>query len=468
MDRLLEEVGFSAQQIQAAALLVIGRLVAPGSERSTLEWAQRLSGIGELLGAAVRQWSETLLYRVSDRLVGQKERIEEGLSGMQRGLFELPEKVILYDLTNTYFEGSRYESELLCHGKSKEKRHDCPLLTMGLVIDEWSFAKRSEFFAGNTDESATLEGMLKVLGAKPGATVVLDAGIATKENLALVRRLGLQYLCMARGRPVQDEEAELAEGALIIHAEGDLKLKAKLLKGEEEYLLVCESSQRRAKEQGMKDRFQKRFEEGLEAIRESLKKTRGGAEYRKVVERIGRLKERSHGIHQYYEIQLEHHEGVVRSLRYRLSAAEQADQRYAGRYCIRTSRTDLSEKEIWQLYVTLAGIEDSFRSLKSELGMRPVYHFADRRIKAHVFITVLAYHLLQAIRYRLRQDGYTMRWSTLRRRLSTHVLATVSMRTADGRPLSIRTASSPELPHRDVYRSLGLRMSPIRVRRSVA
>ena len=185
-----------------------------------------------------------------------------------------------------------------------------------------------------------------------------------------------------------------------------------------------------------------------------------------MLERLGRLKERSHGIHRYYEITLTHDQHTVSELRWNYSRATEADERYAGRYYIRTSRTDLDEKSLWQLYVTLGGIEDSFRSLKGELGLRPVFHSKSTRIKAHLFITVLAYHLLNAVRHRLREYGYVARWSTIRQRLPTHVMSTIAMKTEKGTSISIRAASTPEVEQRDIYRALGLRLSPLPRRRS--
>ncbi len=168
----------------------------------------------------------------------------------------------------------------------------------------------------------------------------------------------------------------------------------------------------------------------------------------------------------YYTIEITEHGGVVQGLRWVLARAEEAERRYSGEYFLRTSRHDLEEKSLWRLYISLEGIEDSFRSLKSELGLRPVFHFKEARIQAHLFVSILAYHLLSAIRHRLRSQGYLMRWATVRQRMSTHVLSTVSMKTESGATVSIRTPSSPEVFHRDIYRALGIRMSPLPTRRS--
>ena len=295
--------------------------------------------------------------------------------------------------------------------------------------------------------------------------MVIDAGIGTEENLQMLRAAGYHYLSVGRGEPVEGE-VDLEEGAVQIKAEAKNRVKGKLVKGESEWVLVCQSDQRQAKEEAMAAGFRRRFEEGLEMIRSSLSKKRGHKRYEQVLERIGRLKERSHGIHQYYDIEIERDGQMVTEIRYSYARAEKAEKRYSGRYYIRTSRSDLQETELWQLYITLSGVEDSFRSLKSELGLRPVYHRVERRIKGHLFITLLAYHVLTAIRHRLRAAGYRMRWSTLRERLATQIISTVTMKTDEGKSVHLRSTSRPEVFHREIYRALGLGAGPLRRRKT--
>lgn len=464
LERAFVEAGLSEEEARVGLLLTVGRLVAPASELSTLGWVRHRSGLSELIGSWAKGVSLSALYRATDALYEHRQAIERRLAGEERKLFGLEEKVILYDLTNTYFEGSKYEGEQLSYGKSKDRRSDCPLMTVGLVVDEWGFPKRSGIFAGNVSEPSTMEGMLQELGAPAGATVVMDGGIGKRENLAKVRAAGYHYISVSRGR-WRRESASGDEGMVVIKAEGEQLVRGQLVKSGEEWILRCRSEQRRAKEQGMKERFQKRFEEGLEAIADGLGKKGTTKSYEKILQRIGRLKERSHGIHQYYDIEITQHDGKVEALRWRLARAEEAEKRYSGEYFLRTSRHDLDERSLWQLYITLEGIEDSFRALKSELGLRPVFHSKESRVKAHLFVSVLAYHLLSAIRHRLRSHGYSMRWATMRQRMATHVLSTVSMKTETGASVSIRTPSSPEVFHGDIYRALGLRMNPLPTRR---
>ncbi len=465
LERAFVEAGLSENEARVGLLLTVGRLVAPASELSTFGWVRHRSGLSELIGSWAKGASLGSLYRATDSLYEHRQGIEERLLGEERKLFGLEEKVILYDLTNTYFEGSKYGGVEVRYGKSKDRRSDCPLMTVGLVVDEWGFPKRSGVFAGNVSEPSTMEGMLKELGAPAGATVVIDGGIGKRENLAKLREGGYHYISVARGRS-QAERGSSDEGMVVIKAEGEELIRGRLVKSGEEWILQCRSEQRRGKEQGMKERFQKRFEEGLEAIAAGLGKKRTTKSYEKILQRIGRLKERSHGIHQYYDIEITQRDGTVQALRWTLARAEQAEQRYSGEYFLRTSRHDLDEKSLWQLYITLEGIEDSFRSLKGELGLRPVFHSKESRVKAHLFVSVLAYHLLSAIRHRLRSQGYLMRWASVRQRMSTHVVSTVSMKTESGTTVSIRTPSSPEVFHRDIYRALGIRMNPIPTRRA--
>jgi len=466
-DTIFRELGFSEKQIQVAALLIIGRLINPASERKTLWWAKNKSGLDELLGTKFRNLHHNALYRVLDLLWGHKQEIEKRLREEERNIFSLEEKIILYDLTNTYFEGKSYVGEEITYGKSKDKRDDCPLLTLGLVIDEKGFPKVSEVFAGDVSEPGTLEKILKKLGAKEGSTILIDAGVATEDNLRWLKGEEYYYVCVARGKPFIREGEQNEEGLITIKEGKDNKVEARLYTGEDEKILFCQSKLKKAKEQSMKEAFRKRFEAELEAVKESLRKKRGTKRYEKVVERIGRVKERSHGIHRYYKIELEKGEdGRVKDMRYEYNKEREAEERYSGTYYLRTNRIDLSEKQIWDLYITLSGVEDSFRTLKSDLGIRPIFHYKKSRIKGHIFITLLAYHILNAIRFTLREEGYFMRWDTVREGLSTHVVNTISMKTEAGKHLYLRNTSTPEVFHRELYQALRLKLVPLRAKRT--
>lgn len=462
---LLADLGLSEKEVHVAALLIIGRLLHPGSERETFSWSRAVSGLDEVLGTDFEKLSLSALYRTCDALIHRREEIERGLAGRERGLFSLAENIILYDLTNTYLTGSACESEKAHRGRSKQKRSDCPLLTLALVLDEDGFPKASKVFEGNVSEPATLGSMLDAL-PKPGQlslgaklpTVVMDAGIATQENLALIRERKMDYVCVSRSRSKVVPEGERT----VLKNDAATTVQGVRLEREGEIFLYCESTGRAAKEEAMKTRFQKHFEEGLQGILESLKKKRGIKNYEKVLERVGKLRGKYPSIAQFYDIKADREGETAIGLTWSLKDEEKLKRRFSGAYTIRSSRKDLNEANLWSLYNTLTMVEASFRSLKSELGLRPVYHRVDRRMEGHLFITVCAYHLLATIQRHLQKQGITHCWEMIRSRMATQCRVTVSMTNSSGHRINICQSTEPEPFHQGVYRALGLPMKPLR------
>ena len=225
LDHKLVEWGFNRHQVSAAIGTIVGRMVQPGSALATHQWLQQRSGLGELLDDDFSALDVMRLYRVSDQLLAHRTALEAHLYGQERDLFALTETITLYDLTNTFCEGTASGNPQAKHGHSKEKRSDSPLVTLALVLDASGFPKRSEVFEGNVSEPKTLEKMLGHLALAPGAvapTVVLDAGIATEENLAWLTEQGYPYLVVSRERHKQFD----AEAAVLIREAGDTQIRA--------------------------------------------------------------------------------------------------------------------------------------------------------------------------------------------------------------------------------------------------
>ena len=216
----------------------------------------------------------------------------------------------------------------------------------------------------------------------------------------------------------------------------------------------------------MKTKMQQRFEEGIEKIAASLAKKGGIKKYSKVLERIGRQKEKYASIAQYYKVEVKHKDGIAVAVDWKFVKREKADQRFSGSYFLRTSRTDLNEKQIWSLYVMLTNLEDAFRYLKDELELRPIWHQKETRSDGHLFITVLAYHLLISIQMKLRSHGIYMRWSVVRDFLTSHVRVTTSMTNKEGERIYIRNCSEPEPFHKAIYNALGLNQLPLESKRT--
>lgn len=467
---ILADLGFNQEQSDKAALLVIGRLVHPASERETAHWGRGISALEELLGADFQHLSNNALYRTSDQLLEHRDEIEKGLAERERDLFQLGEKIILYDLTNTYLTGNARQSQMARRGRSKQKRNDCPLLTLALVLDKEGFPKASRVLKGNISEPGTLAGFLTSLKSESREqlsllteppTLVFDAGVGTGDNLKLVRGEGFHYMTVSRHRPGEIPQ----EGLTVIKEDKDSTVEVKRLDGDGETILYCQSTARARKEESMKASFQKHFEEGLQAISGSLSKKRGHKAYGRVMERLGRLKERYPTIAQFYNVEVHQEGDRVTRMEWRIDRDKELETRFSGSYYIRSSRTDLDEKEMWSLYMMLSQIEESFRALKSELGLRPVRHHKDPRMEGHLFISVLAYHLLAAIQRELRQKGISYRWETIRNRLSTQTRVTASLTNDKGERIHIRQTTDPEPFHFDIYRALGLPLKPLKAKR---
>jgi transposase len=461
--KMLEDFGFSPTQVAVAALLIVGRLLHPASERETFLWARERSALDELLGMDFGKISLSALYRLSDVLVQHREAIEVHLQQSERHLFGLRESIILYDLTNTFLTGTARESSMAQRGRSKEKRTDCPLLTLALVLDEDGFPKASKVFEGNVSEPATLGAILDALpfgGQLPlrsTPTVVIDAGVATAENLALIRSRKMDYVCVSRSRPRQFPEGERT----LIKAGPSGTVRGIRLEQEGEILLYCESTGRSAKEQSMREKSQKRFEEGLALIDASLKKRGGVKRYDKVLERVGRLRERYASVARFYEVTFEQSENQTIALTWCIRNEQALKTRFSGGYLIRSSRKDLDEARLWSLYTTLTLVESSFRSLKSELGLRPMYHRMDRRLEGHLFISVCAYHLLAAIQRKLRKEGIVHNWEVIRMRMASQCRVTAGMSNDKGKRIRLRQTTEPESFHREIYGALGIHPVPL-------
>ena len=460
LDRKLGELKFNKPHLEAAIGVIAARLINPTSERATHIWLKDISGIDELLDTDFSKLSQDRVYKVSDLLLKNKEAIEEHLSLKQRNLFNLEEKIILYDLTNTFFEGSGKYNKKAHFGRSKEKRNDSPLVTLGLVLDADGFPKRSNVFDGNVSEPKTLKNMIKDLSAyKPliKPTIVLDAGIATEANIKWLKGNQYSYLVVSRKRK-KDIPANV--NLVTVKKDATTLVQAALVKNEDtdEIELYCHSKGKEKKEEGIKTLFQNRFEEELIKAQSALSKKNGIKRYEKVIERIGRLKERFKRVAHRYEVTIkkEPETNKAKAINWHLKETENNN----GVYVLRTNREELKEEQIWNIYNTLTDIEDAFRCMKSELGFRPIHHQKEVRADGHIFITVLAYHLLHTIRFKLRRDGIHLSWATIRDQLFTQVRITTTMKRKDGKMIHIRKSSRAELFHKKISDALKLPHQP--------
>jgi transposase len=469
LDQKLTALGFNKVDSAAALGSIIGRMVAPGSELQTHEWLQARTALGELLDHDYGSTSLTRLYTVSDKLLKHQSALEAFLVDQEQSLFDLNRSIVLYDLTNTYFEGQCAKNPNAQFGRSKEKRRDCPLVTLGLVLDGDGFPLGSQVFPGNASEPATLASMLDGLQGKnpfvghQQPIIIMDAGIASADNIAWLIERGYFYLVVSRERQVKDPRDQ--DNAVLVHDTQKSKVTVyrdlDVTTGETR--LYCHSEQKAQKEQGIRNRFHGRLEAALDKLKAGLDKKGTLKNYAKILERIGRLREKNSRVAQDYRIDVTPDADKNNAIRLEWQREPQSAQKdqHCGVYCLRTNLPDWSEEQLWNTYIMLTEIEATFRSLKTELGMRPVYHQKDDRVTGHLFITLLAYHLVHSLRHQLKQQGIQLSWDSIRNLMSTQQRLTVTLPTDDHKTIHLRTTTQAEVRQKQIYAALNIKADPI-------
>jgi transposase len=468
LDQKLAALGFNKIDTATALGSIIGRMISPGSELQTHDWLQTRTALGELLDHDYGSTSLTRLYTISDKLLKHQSVLEAFLADQEQSLFDLNRSIVLYDLTNTYFEGQCAQNPKAQFGRSKEKRSDCPLVTLGLVLDGDGFPLGSQVFPGNASEPATLERMLDGLQGKNPLTaekpvIIMDAGIASADNIAWLIERGYLYLVVGRERYVKDPRDQ-ENAVLIRETEGGKVTVYREIDAEtKETRLYCHSDQKAKKEQAIRNRFHDRLEKELDKLNSGLNKKGTIKNYAKVLERIGRLREKNSRVAQDYRIEViadDEKNNAIRIEWKRDPKGNQKDQ-HSGVYCLRTNIPDWSEEQLWSTYIMLTEIEATFRSLKTDLGLRPVFHHKEDRVTGHLFITLLAYHLVHTLRHQLKLQGIHLSWDSIRNIMSTQQRITITLPTNDHKTIHLRTTTLAEVRQEQLYAALNIKPDPI-------
>lgn len=478
LPELLESIGFNERQRKAAAALVLNRLDDPVSEHAIPEWLAGTS-LPDLLGDDLSGGADDIFYRAGDHLLACHKRIESHLRQAQSRMFNLDRTILLYDLTNTHFEGAAEANGKAHRGCNKQKRHECPQVVIGMVFDEFGFELAHQTFQGNMNDAKSLLEMLDQLHASTGAEdlaadnrplVVMDAGVATAENRRLLRRNGFNYLVndTRPGRKQWAEDFQAEDFTEIGGREGDSPVQVrkrdsvsqeKLPDGtvEEisERLVFCRSAGRLEKEQAIRSQAEDRFLAELEKLRKRVETGRL-KDPNKIQRTIGRKCQQNPRAAKYYDVKLTETDEKKTIHWKRREEDWQEEGDLLGCYVLRTNQCELSAERLWQLYITLTRAEEGFRMLKSDLGLRPNFHQREERVDAHIFITVLAHQILNAIIHTLRQAGDTRSWPTIKRIMQTHCYTTVLLPTVDGSLYRIRRAGQAEAEQQRIYKILGI------------
>jgi len=474
LSQLLLSKGWTEQQVQLAATQVISRSVYPASELATSRWIKENSALCELTGYDIEKLTKDKLYQSALNLYKVKDALETHLSKRTNDLFDLEDKIILYDLTNTYFEGRKVNSKLANFGRSKEKRSDAKLVVLALVINVEGFIKYSSVLEGNIADCKTLSLMIDKLAAHSTikkAVVVLDAGIATEENLKLIEQKGYQYVCVSRSK-LKDYQALPNKLPVVIQTKSkhEVSLKAVSTAKNTDYYLEVTSDAKVLKEKSMTLAFEKRYEEELQKIKISIDKKNGIKKADKVHERIGRAKEKYPSLQACYQIDVELDTTLklVTKLTWKKDTSKYNSKTIElGVYFLRTNMNINDEVNVWNIYNTIREIENTFRTLKTELDLRPIYHKNDAATMAHLHLGLLAYWLVNTVRYQLKNNGINSCWSEIVRIGNTQKVITTSGTNTQDKIITIRKCSEPNKNLANIYTILKIKQRPFAKRKFV-
>lgn len=471
MDKIFLNCGLSLKQRDIAIASILCRLIHPVSEHLSIRWIRR-SALADLMNRDFEGINEDVLYRISDKLYRNKEEIEEGLGKEEERLFNLSENIVLYDLTSTYFEGLMKRSIKAERGYSRDKRKDCKQVIVGLVLDEEGFAKGHAVYEGNRQDTKGIVGLIEKLKRRTKKekepTVIVDRGIGTEDNLKKLREIGLKYIVATRQRELKEWDIDYEEIEFeTIETRSGLEVSLGVKEKDGELYILCKSELRKKKEERIWLRFKEDIEEALERLSRRIVCGRLRDEV-KIYQSIGRIKERYRKVSKYYHIELKGSKEEGYRLYYELDKEkEEKREIFEGRYILRTNRDDLTKEEIWKLYIMLTRVENGFKNLKADLGIRPIYHHKDNRIEGHIFISVLAYHLLHSIEYILKNQNDIRTPKTLKEILISHQIVTVTMPDIDGKVHHLRLPTEADAEQQEIYKTLGIKDKPIKQRHIV-
>ncbi len=457
-EELLKQ-GMNKRAVSIAQTMVINRIVEPLSEWALIDWVKR-TALPECLDVRITKSTKDRLYKTSDELISRHKEIEKHLRNKEESLFGLTGSIVLYDVTNTHFEGLCKANPKAAYGKNKQKRNDCLQVAVGMAFDKTGCSLAHETFKGNISDSKTLFHILErlegVIEHKHKPVVILDAGFASKENLQLLREKGYSYLIniTRSSRKKYAEYFEAEDFSALPHRRQDEQVEVKTIidpDDPETQLVLCRSMKRREKEHAMLSKAEQKFIDDTELLKKRISSGRLKDE-KKIHKAIGRFLQKHPRVSRYYNV--EYVNGSISSVR-KDDIIETAYE-LCGDYVLKTDQT-FDAEILWQLYMTLLKAEAGFKMLKGTLGLRPNFHQKEIRVDGHIFITVLAYHLLCWINMRLENAGDYRTWITLRRILRTHSITTTRFPLEDGRTISVRKASIPDEEQIKIYDLLGIK-----------
>ena len=472
-EECLDEQAADVPWSRVAAILAINRLCAPGSELAIEERWYPSTALDDLLEIEEGKINDTRLYRCLDRILPYKTQLEQHLKQHYGELFGAEFDVLLYDLTSTYVEGTAEKNAMMARGYSRDHRPDCEQMVIALIVNSEGFPFSYETFNGNRADVSTMETILRMVERKYGKARrvwVLDRGIVSEENLAAIRKRGGQYLVgTARSQMRQFEEELLKDDWTRVQPEVEVK-KVAIPQGEETYIL-CRTAGRKEKEKAIRRRFSVHMEEALQRLGKTIEKGRL-KDRNKMERRLGRIQASHSQVNDLYEVALQDTPNGIR-----LHWAIKEERRIwrdlrEGAYMLRTNLQTGTGEELWSEYMQLTEAEAAFRTLKSELHIRPLFHQREPRVKAHVLVAFLGYALWVTLKHLLKRRAPVMPKPSasgvsnaqplsamkVLALLSTLQSADIVLPTTDAREIRLRRITEPTSEQKALLQQLGLRL----------
>ena len=408
LDRIVERhVPQGKETIPPAGIVaieVINRLCQPCSEFALAEHWYASTALDDLLGIPDEAITKDRLYRTLDGLLKAQVPIENDLKDRFGSLFQLQYDLLLYDLTSSYFEGLAEENDLAQRGYSRDHRSDCKQIVIALVVTRDGFPLAHQTFAGNTRDLSTVKHIVNTIEARFGKSErvwVMDRGMIDEESLAFLSQPGRRYLLSTKRHALNEFQSELASpGWQRLPDNADIEVKLRMR--DDVHYLLARSKPRRAKERAMRRRQRRGLAQALKKLYARV--STGRLKKRdKILEAIGRLKERFPKAHPFVTIRVG---ATHREFTYVWNVVKFKDAlRCDGAYLLRSNQAGWSAHEFWETYIQLTVVERAFRVLKTNLLLRPIWHHYSGRTQAHVFICVLAYALWKTLDHLAKRAG---------------------------------------------------------------
>lgn len=468
----LESLGWDKESIQLALTQIISRAVYPFSENRTSRWIKENSVVCEITGYPIEKITKDKLYKSALDLYKIKDILEKHLYQKTNELFDLQDKIYLFDLTNTYFEGRKLKSKIAKFGRSKEKRSDCKLVVLALVVNVEGFIKYSNIFEGNMSDSESLPNIIDNLRSQTSeekrAIVVIDAGISSEENLALIKAKGYDYVCVSRSK-IKDYTINAQGNIKHLMTKEDQFITLQRVEKQEstDYILKVKSTGKEAKEASMKSKFDGRFMDEINKIKASLTKKHGVKKTDKVNQRIGRAVEKYASAAKFYNINVDTENDLAVNILCEKKKTSVIDDQELGCYFIKTNLQTEDESSLWTIYNTIREIESTFRCLKTDLDLRPIYHKNDDATMAHLHLGILAYWLVNTVRYQLKQQKINHNWQEIIRITNTQKIITTSGQNKYDEIIYVRRCKEPNENVKKIYTALKYKNYPFVKRKSV-